>query len=128
MKLLLDTHTLLWSIQGRALGAGATSAFLDLENDLYFSIASYWEICIKVGIGKLRLAPNWNTIIDAELASNHIRWLPIAPAHCQRIVELPLLHGDPFDRLLIAQAICDDMVLVSADANIARYGVATLWD
>jgi PIN domain nuclease of toxin-antitoxin system len=127
VKLLLDTHTLLWSFQGRTLGQRAGAAFLDLENELHFSAASYWEICIKLALGKLRLAPNWQDVIDRQLAANHIQWLPISKAHCQRVIELPLLHGDPFDRLLIAQALCEDMVLLSADANIVKYPVAVLW-
>ncbi len=127
MKLLLDTHAFLWSISGKGLSQNAQNAFLDASNDLFLSAVSYWEICIKQSIGKLGLTPNWVQVFDQEIQFNHIQWLPIEKFHCQKIGELPFLHGDPFDRLLIAQAMSEGMTLLTADASIQQYTVPTLW-
>lgn len=127
MKLLLDTQVFLWSTMQQPFSQSASSAFLDPNNELYLSAASYWEICIKISIGKLTLADNWVRGIEDELASNEIGWLPITKEHCRQLVELPPLHGDPFDRLLIAQALTEKMTLLTADTNIRRYAVPTLW-
>lgn len=127
MKLLLDTHTFLWSIAGQGLSEAATQSFLDIENELYLSAASYWEICIKFSIGKLKLESGWEKTIDREMAANSIRWLPIEKIHCQIITTLPPIHRDPFDRLLIAQALAEDMALLTADTNIQQYDITTIW-
>ena len=127
MKLLLDTHTFLWSVSGKKLSQDAENAFLDTNNELFLSAVSYWEICIKQSIGKLGLAANWVEVFDREMVFNHIQWLPIEKSHCQKISELPFLHGDPFDRLLIAQAVLEDMTLLTADSNIHQYPAPTLW-
>lgn len=127
MKFLLDTHALLWSLMGRGLSRAAEDAFLDADNMLYVSIVSYWEICLKANRGKLTLADDWPAVFDAELAANSIQWLPVAKSHCLRMMNLPDLHRDPFDRLLIAQALCEDLTLLTSDAQIARYGVPVLW-
>lgn len=127
MKLLIDTHAFLWALTGAGLTSVARQAFLDPENSLYFSAASYWEICIKTSLGKLSLAADWRQRFDAEMTANQILWLAIEKEHCHRIISLPLLHGDPFDRLLIAQALCEDMTLMSADRNLRLYPVPILW-
>ena len=127
MKLLLDTHTFLWSMSNGPLSTVARRAFLNPNNDLYFSAASYWEICIKVSIGKLQLASNWSQLIDREMQINTVRWLPIEKAHYQALLNLPFHHGDPFDRLLISQASNEGMTLVTKDENIGRYAIPTLW-
>ena len=127
MKLLLDTHVFLWSINGGALSQPARAAFVDLENQLFLSAASYWEICIKMGIGKLILADNWHQQFEAEMAANGIRWLPIEQTHCRQILELPAVHQDPFERLLVAQASCEEMTIVTGDRYIPKYPVPILW-
>ncbi|HRQ39824.1 MAG TPA: type II toxin-antitoxin system VapC family toxin [Chloroflexota bacterium] len=127
MNLLLDTHTFLWSVNGGPLSAAVRDAFLDPENTLFLSMVSYWEICVKVGIGKLVLAENWAEQFDAEIAANGIRWLPIEPEHCRKILELPPIHQDPFDRLLIAQAICEKMQIATADRYFSGYPVVVIW-
>ncbi|MBX3014119.1 MAG: type II toxin-antitoxin system VapC family toxin [Caldilineaceae bacterium] len=127
MKLLLDTHVLLWVLTQQKLSPTATTAFLDLQNQLYLSAVSYWEICIKISLGKLTLVPNWGALVDDISAMNGIQWLGIDKAHCQRLLTLPQLHSDPFDRLLIAQALTENMTLVSADAKVRQYPLATLW-
>lgn len=127
MKLLLDTHAFLWSVSGQGLSPRAQEAFLDTNNELYLSAASYWEICIKQEFGKLVLAEGWEKALDREMLVNNIRWLPIEKAHCRAIAELPSFHRDPFDRLLIAQARCEGMAILTANANIRRYDVPTIW-
>jgi PIN domain nuclease of toxin-antitoxin system len=127
VKLLLDTHAFLWLISNQKLSQRASDAFLDLRNQLFLSAASYWEICIKRSIGKLVLAEDWEQSVERELRINDIRWLPIERAHCQAIIELPWIHRDPFDRLLIAQARLEDMAILTADGHIAQYGITTIW-
>ena len=127
MKVLLDTHAFLWSISGGPMSDQARSAFLNTENELYLSAASYWEICIKVSIGKLSLESTWQKTIEQEMQINHIQWLPVEKGHCDALLNLPFHHGDPFDRLLIAQAFCENMTLLTADGNIKLYDVAIVW-
>lgn len=128
MKVLLDTHAFLWLVQGdKRLSREAEAIFLERDNELFFSAASYWEICIKQSLGKLGLALGWQEILDTELVVNSISWLDIKKAHCQGLLHLPQHHGDPFDRLLISQAVAENMVLLSADANIGKYSVKTVW-
>ncbi len=127
MKLLLDTQVFLWVINNRKLSQRARAAFLDTSNQLFLSAASYWEICIKQNIGKLVLAEDWQQSFEREMRANDIRWLPIEKSHCQAIVELPWLHRDPFDRLLIGQALQEGMTILTADEQIQQYDVATIW-
>ena len=128
MKVLLDTHAFLWLIQGdKRVSREAEAIFLERDNELFFSAASYWEICIKQSLGKLGLALGWQEILNTELAVNSVSWLDIKKAHCQGLLHLPQHHGDPFDRLLISQAVAENMVLLSADANIGKYSVKTVW-
>lgn len=127
MKFLLDTHVLLWVMTQQQLSTQATTTFLDSQNQLYLSVVSYWEICIKISIGKLALVPNWTELLDEVITVNGIQWLGIDKAHCQRLLVLPQLHSDPFDRLLIAQALTENMTFMSADEKIRQYPIATLW-
>ena len=128
MNLLLDTHAFLWAIGGDPrLSKAAGLVFLDPENQLHFSIVSYWEICIKHALGKLLLAANWQRVFDNEMAANGIHWLALEKEHCAGIIDLPLHHRDPFDRLLVSQAMQEDLTLVSRDANFAKYEINTLW-
>lgn len=127
MKLLLDTHAFLRLIGNQKLSQRASDAFLDPGNQLFLSAASYWEICIKLSIGKLVLAEDWEQSVEREMQINDIRWLPIEKSHCQAIIELPWIHRDPFDRLLIAQARQEGMAIVTADETFPQYGVAAIW-
>ncbi|MCP4427498.1 MAG: type II toxin-antitoxin system VapC family toxin [Chloroflexi bacterium] len=127
MRLLLDTHAFLWFMKGENLSQKAQDVFLDIGNDLFLSAASYWEICIKHNLGKLDLDENWNKIFDREMLLNGIKWLPIEKEHSQGIIELPMLHRDPFDRLLIAQARAESMTLLTADSKIQQYDIPTIW-
>lgn len=128
MKLLIDTHAFLWIISGnKNLSANAAAAFLDIDNELFFSAASYWEICIKCSLGKIDLANDWAQIFDQEMAANGIKWLPVAKEHCRRVSSLPFIHRDPFDRMLIAQADEEGMSLLTADERIRQYSVNVVW-
>ena len=127
MKLLLDTHVFLWSITSRRLSAAADVVFLDPDNTLYLSAASYWEICIKLSIGKLTLPEDWQAIADIAMTINAIHWLPVEKAHCLELLKLPHHHRDPFDRLLIAQARAEGLTLLTADPNFRGYDVVVVW-
>jgi len=128
MKILVDTHALLWCISGsESLGKRARDAFLNPENELFFSAASYWEICIKLSIKKLDLGANWEKTIEKELKYNSINWLPILQEHCLALTTLQWHHCDPFDRLLIAQAIKERCAIMTDDMHIRRYEVKIVW-
>ena len=128
MKLLLDTHALLW-ICSRAdrLSDRAQAAVLDNRNEILFSVAGWWEIAIKVGLGKLDLQADWAPAIRREMRHNGIEWLPVRPEHCERIPALPFHHRDPFDRLLIAQAQSEKLTIMTCDPHFAAYGVDVWW-
>jgi PIN domain nuclease of toxin-antitoxin system len=128
VNILLDTHTFIWIIQNdKHLSKKAKEVFLDTENTLFFSMASYWEMCIKQSLGKLELSKNWQKMFDDELLHNGIKWLGIEKTHCQEILELPFHHKDPFDRLLIAQARVENFSMLTVDENIHLYDVETIW-
>ena len=124
MRLLLDTHIGLWALAGdRQLPQVARELLLDPINEVWVSAATIWEITIKYGNARGR--PN-DMPISGETAIKHFegagfRLLPILPAHAAAVGALPRHHGDPFDRLLVAQAIFEDMTLVTSDAVVSRY-------
>ena len=109
------------------LGESAKRAVSAAENSLHFSIASYWEVAIKVSLGKLTLSPEWQRTVPAELTRNGIQWLPVAPRHIHTLASLSWIHRDPFDRMLIAQARTDRLAIVTRDPEFAAYGVETVW-
>ena len=128
MKTLLDTHALLWLITGdERLSETAKKIFLDQENSLFFSAASFWEICIKKSLGKLSLKSGWLKAIQDEMKVNTIQWLPIEMLHCAELTKLPFYHRDPFDRMLIAQAMVEDMQLLSRDSRLSDYEITRIW-
>lgn len=128
MDLLLDTHALLWLIADDArLTVKARNAVLDTGNALHFSAASYWEICFKKTAGKLDLRPDWQKAIDRFLSINSIKWLEISKKHLDQTLRLPLIHRDPFDRLLVAQAMVEKLAILTIDENIHKYTVRTIW-
>lgn len=128
MKLLLDTHAFLWFFIGHpSLSGKARASIEDESNEKFFSIASLWEIAIKVSVGKLTLSKPFDEIFPEQLANNGIDLLGITTAHVSAITNLPSHHRDPFDRLLIAQAMTEQMQVVSADAAFDNYGVTRLW-
>ena len=128
MKLLLDTHTLLWFIAGSAsLSAYARRLIEDVSNEKFVSIASIWETAIKVSIGKMTLSAPFDVLFPHQLQINGFDLLPVKVEHTSVITTLPFHHQDPFDRLLIAQAIEEKLTLVSVDNVFDDYGVTRLW-
>jgi PIN domain nuclease of toxin-antitoxin system len=128
MKTLLDTHALLWLITGdKRLSETARKIFLDQENRLFFSIAGFWEICIKMSLGKLSLKSQWVETIRDEMKANTIQWLPVETMHCTELTKLPFYHRDPFDRMLIAQAMVENMQLLSRDSRLSDYEIKRIW-
>lgn len=128
MKLLLDTHAFLWWVEGTpAVGRRARAAVSNPDNDVLFSIASCWELAIKLSLGKLRLAQSLERFIPEQLRLNGFSLLDVQLTHVVRVADLPFRHRDPFDRLLVAQALEDDLTIVSADRVFRQYGVALIW-
>jgi PIN domain nuclease of toxin-antitoxin system len=128
MKLLLDTHSFLWFIEDDSrLSTTARTLIEDGDNEVFLSVGSLWEMAIKVSLGKLRLSQPFATFIPDQLAANTISPLPIAVDHAAQVVTLPFHHRDPFDRLLIAQALIDHIPIVGVDTVFDLYGVKRIW-
>ncbi len=126
--LLVDSHAFLWFVwDDPNLSATAKALIEDPANRKFVSVASCWEIAIKVGLRKLNLGEPAATFVPRELAANKIDLLDIALVHATFVETLPHYHRDPFDRLLAAQAMLEKMRLVSADAVFDQYGVIRLW-
>lgn len=128
MKLLLDTHTLLWLVSDDPqLSKRGCELLIDPGNDLLLSPATYWELAIKISIGKYRLSDPLAVYIDEAVQLYGLTILPIAPKHAEAIVLLQYHHRDPFDRMLIAQAIVEDVAIVSADKVLDCYPIKRFW-
>ena len=128
MQLLLDTHALLWWFSGdEALSAEARNAIADGSNSIYVSAASVWEIATKNRLGKLSIGNKLMADLDGSIASQGFTGFSISVRHGQRAGALPGPHRDPFDRMLIAQAMIEDFVLVSNERSFDAYGVKRLW-
>jgi PIN domain nuclease of toxin-antitoxin system len=128
VRLLLDTHTFLWFVNGDAkLSAHARTLIEDMTNERLFSIASIWEMAIKVSTGRLSFTSPFDTFVAEQTERNRIDLLPITIAHTSQTIDLPYHHRDPFDRLLIAQAIVERMPLVSIDTAFDDYPITRLW-
>ncbi|MCX7117435.1 MAG: type II toxin-antitoxin system VapC family toxin [Legionellales bacterium] len=128
MRVLLDTHAFLWTATGAPqLSVLATEVFLDPQNELYLSVASIWEIAIKCSLGKLIFHTPIESYILDLLQENSIHLLSIDFRHVIRVSSLPFHHRDPFDRLLISQAIEEKIALLSCDSIFDNYGVERLW-
>jgi PIN domain nuclease of toxin-antitoxin system len=126
MNLLLDSHVFIWWIED-TLPRAIRDACMDAGNRVSVSAVSAWELQIKQDLGKLKLSVPVQTLFDRELSNNGIELLPIKLEHLWALADLPRLHGDPFDRLLIAQARHEGLTLVSADAVMRGYPVEVLW-
>lgn len=128
MKILLDTHTFLWWVSDDPqISVNAKDIISDPNNEIYFSVVSAWEIIIKVGTGKLSLSESPEIYIPSRIATNQFEILPVHMSHILRINSLPNLHKDPFDRLLIAQSLVEDLSLITIDGAIAQYPIKTIW-
>ncbi|WYL98984.1 MAG: type II toxin-antitoxin system VapC family toxin [Gloeotrichia echinulata CP02] len=128
MKLLLDSHVLIWwTSSSERLSQRVYSLINDTNNRLVFSIASVWEMQIKLQLGKLNLNSSLPVLIDNQQRVNNLQLLPIELAHIWGLTNLPNHHRDPFDRLLIAQAIVEQIPLVSIDSVFDNYPIQRLW-
>jgi PIN domain nuclease of toxin-antitoxin system len=126
MKLLLDTHIFLWFIMGSPhLSAGDRALIEDERNRKFISVASLWEIAIKSSIGKLSLSAPFDQLIPQQLSLNGFELLPIEIPHLATVATLPFHHRDPFDRLLIAQAMAEKIPVVSSDSAFDSYTSVT---
>jgi len=128
MKYLLDTHAAIWALEGnRTKLSDAASALLeDASVSLYVSIASAWEIAIKVSIGKLNFAGGSVAFLE-EMRLNGVELLEITSSHIEIVEALPPIHRDPFDRILVATAKADGLAILTADENIHKYDVTHVW-
>jgi PIN domain nuclease of toxin-antitoxin system len=127
-RLLLDTHAFLWWITDDArLSTRARTTIANRKAECFLSLASCWEMAIKVSLGKLTLAAPVEQFVPEQLSVNGFALLRIEFAHVARVERLPFHHRDPFDRLLVAQAIIEDMAIVSADPVFRRDGVKRIW-
>ncbi len=128
MRLLLDTHVLLWwHDQPARLTETAYDAINDLGNDVFISVVNGWEIQIKAQLGKLTLPKPLHIILQEEQTTNGFRLLPVTIEHVYALDSFPLHHRDPFDRLLIAQAHQEGLTLVTHDPKLSPYSVSLLW-
>ncbi len=128
MKLLLDTHTFLWFIAGNPnLSSNARSLIEDVTNDKFVSPASLWEIAIKFSLGRLPLSAPFDVLIPEQMSINGFELLPMEIEHIAAVATLPHHHRDPFDRLLAAQSLVEQMPVVGIDTAFDAYGVNRLW-
>jgi PIN domain nuclease of toxin-antitoxin system len=127
MKLLLDTHAFLWFIDDSPALSVRGKTLLEAENELFLSVASLWEIAIKLRLGKLSIAIPTEALMTEHVTANNIELLPISVPHLIEVSTLALHHRDPFDRLIVAQASVEQMPVVSADPAFDSYPIERLW-
>jgi len=127
MKIILDTHTFLWFVNDSPELSNSAAELIESDVDLWISIASLWEISIKVNLNKLDLPDDFDRFIPHQIAVNGIEILPINLQHLIALTKLLLHHRDPFDRILIAQAIAEDVPIISIDKKFDLYGVNRQW-
>ena len=128
MKLLLDTHVAIWWMgKQEKLSSKAKALLLDDANTLYTSIVSAWEVAIKTSLGKLPEFGGGVKAFLAEMEDNPVVFLPVRKLHVAMVETLPFHHRDPFDRLLIATALAENLTIITADENIHRYNVPWIW-
>ena len=127
MKLLLDTHIFIWwADQPEKLSPAALSALEDEANELLLSVASVWEMQIKIQLGKLKLSLPLKEIVKNQQETNDLMVSPVVLTHVLALDALPFHHKDPFDRLLIAQSIAEGLTIVTADSQFSAYSVQLL--
>jgi PIN domain nuclease of toxin-antitoxin system len=127
MNFLLDTHTFIWFINGdKSLSDKVIDKIKDVENQCFFSIASIWEIAVKMKLNKLQLKSGFNKI-TSFCVENEIEIIPITFEHIQELNQLDFHHRDPFDRLIIAQGIAEKLTVLTKDENFKLYPVKCLW-
>lgn len=128
MNYIIDTHTFLWAISDSdSLSESANNLIEDVRNKIHLSIASLWEMSIKISIGKLELEESFDTLIPRELYNFDINILSIEIDHLSHLAALPLHHRDPFDRLIISQSFIEDYPIIGQDSKFNAYGVHIIW-
>ena len=128
MNILLDTHTFLWFVQDDTkLSPAARTLIEDSQSRPFLSVASLWEIAIKISLGKLQLTQPYDEFIPQQLALNGIGILSVTIDHTAAVASLPFHHRDPFDRLLAVQSKIEEMPLVSADPAFDAYRIKRVW-
>jgi PIN domain nuclease of toxin-antitoxin system len=128
LKFLIDTHFFLWFVlNDLSLSTRARTLIVDPQNDVLISPATFWEVAIKVSIGKFYLPEAFGPFVEDQIRQNDFEILPITVAHADAVATLPFHHRDPFDRLLIAQAIVEQMPILSADSTFDKYPVTRIW-
>jgi PIN domain nuclease of toxin-antitoxin system len=128
MRVLIDSHALIWYVdQDNLLGPASHAAISDPTNDLLLSAGSIWEIGIKVGLGKLVLTQPFKPWMNQAISDLDVTVLPLSVEYVDVQSNLPRHHGDPLDRLIVAQAIVEQVSIISADANLDAYGITRVW-
>jgi PIN domain nuclease of toxin-antitoxin system len=129
VRVLIDTHVFIWYVQDSERLPRLIAALIsDGRNDILFSIASVWEMAIKQSTGKLNLGVPYASFIEEQMRLNNIELLPVRLNHLEVVTSLPFHHRDPFDRLLITQAMVEDIVLITADSVFSLYPVQRMWE
>ncbi len=128
MRLIFDTHTLLWIVTNDSkLSKKAKSLFLNSKNEILFSFASIWEMAIKINLGRLSIDQSLKEFIKHHIKGNDIKLLSIELNHILLLENLPHHHRDPFDRLLICQAIAENIPIISSDKDLDLYLIKRIW-
>ena len=128
MKYLLDSVVWLWSVgPSKTIGTAGLEILASREEEIYLSAASSWEIAIKTRLGKFQLPEPPGRYVPKRLIDQGIRSLPINQDHSLKVYDLPFHHSDPFDRIIIAQAIVEDMVVLTSDRVFEKYPIDVVW-
>ena len=127
MKALIDTHVFLWWVNGDPLPEAVSLLLQDVKSEILISMASLWEMTIKVSLGKLSLPSSVGSFFPAQCLANSFKVLPIEVSHLSVLETLPLVHRDPFDRMIISQAIAEDIPVVSIDGFFEEYPIVRIW-
>ena len=128
MKVLLDTHAFLWFINGSdRLSLRARETIEEPSNHRYLSIASLWEISIKISLDRLKIEMSLRDLVERQVVDNDIQILHINSHHLERLSQLQFYHKDPFDRLIISQGLVEEISIITKDTLFFQYSVSTLW-
>ncbi len=128
MRALVDTHSFVWwTGEPARLSQPAIDFWMNPENQPILSLASIWEMQIKLSLGKLSLKLPLSELVEDEVKRNRLSLLPIAPFHIYALDGVPMHHRDPFDRLLVTQAVAESLAIVSVDEKLDAYGIQRLW-
>jgi PIN domain nuclease of toxin-antitoxin system len=128
MRGLIDTSTFLWFISGDPRLSHIAKTFIsEIDNEIFLSIVSLWEIAIKISPGKLEISMTYDNLLSVQIEENEIRLLPIEKHHLKELVTLPFYHRDPFDRLIISQGIAENLLILTCDRLFNNYPIEKIW-